>query len=144
MNSSIPSMSDFRRNAERQSKEQKSTGTILSGIAYGLIAAILLVASLSAFGGFVMWRQIQNNATTVAQVNDKLNAEVAALREEAAEARKATDEVIKRQQEQINRLTAVTEQQRGAFVAEQKKRDREIQALQAAIKRQDSRFSGTR
>lgn len=144
MNSSIPSMTDFRRNAERQVREQQATGSILSGIAYALLAAIILVASLSAFGGYVMWRQIQNNATTVTQLNDKLNAEVAALREEAVEVRRANDEVIKRQQEQVNRLTSALEQQRGAFVAEQKRRDAQIQSLQTALKRQEGRFGGSR
>jgi hypothetical protein len=144
MSSQIPSMSDFRRNAERQSREQQSTGSILSGIAYALLAAILIVASLASFGGYVMWRQIQSQATTVAQLSDKLNVEVATLREEAEAARKTSDEVVRRQQEQINRLTSTLEQQRIAFVNEQKKKDRDIQLLQGNVKRLEARFGGTR
>ncbi len=141
MSSQIPSMSDFRRNAERQSKEQKATGNILSGIAYALLAVILMVASLSAFGGYVMWRQIQSQATTVAQLSDKLNNEVAVLREESAIAKKNADDNFRRQQEILNKTTASLEQQRASFFAEQKRKDREIQALQGRLNRIENRFN---
>ncbi len=144
MSSQIPSMSDFRRNAERQSKEQQATGSILSGIAYALLAVIIIVASLSAFGGYVMWRQIQNQATTVAQLSDKLNNEVAALREEAALTKKNSDEAFRRQQEVVNKLNLSLEQQRSTFLAEQKKKDREIQSLQGRLNRVESRFGVSR
>ncbi len=144
MSSQIPSMSDFRRNAERQSKEQKATGNILSGIAYALLAVILIVASLSAFGGYVMWRQIQSQATTVAQLSDKLNNEVAVLREESAITKKNADENFRRQQEILNKTTVALEQQRASFLAEQKKKDREILSLQGRLNRIENRFNSNR
>ena len=144
MSSQIPGMSDFRRNAERQSREQQSTGSILSGIAYALLASILIVASLASFGGYVMWRQIKSQATTVAQLSDKLNAEVTTLREEAVESRKISDETVRRQQEQVNRLNAALEQQRIAFSNELKKRDQSIQTLQGNVKKLENRFGPSR
>jgi len=144
MSSQIPSMSDFRRNAERQSKEQKVTGNILSGIAYALLAVILIVASLSAFGGYVMWRQIQSQATTVAQLSDKLNNEVAVLREESAITKKNANENFRRQQEILNKTTVALEQQRASFLAEQKKKDREILSLQGRLNRIENRFNSNR
>lgn len=144
MSSQIPSMSDFRRNAERQSKEQKATGSILSGIAYSLLAVIIIVASLSAFGGYVMWRQIQSQATTVAQLSDQLNSEVATLRQEAAQSRKTSEEAFRRQQESLNKLTVSLEQQRATFLAEQKKKDQQIQSLQSRVSRIESRFTPNR
>jgi len=144
MSSQIPSMSDFRRNAERQSKEQKVTGNILSGIAYALLAVILIVASLSGFGGYVMWRQIQSQATTVAQLSDKLNNEVAVLREESAITKKNANENFRRQQEILNKTTVALEQQRASFLAEQKKKDREILSLQGRLNRIENRFNSNR
>ena len=144
MSSQIPSMSDFRRNAERQSKEQKTTGNILSGIAYALLAVIMIVASLSAFGGYVMWRQIQSQATTVAQLSDKLNNEVAVLRDEAAITKKNADENFRRQQEILNKTIVSLEQQRANFLAEQKKKDREILSLQGRLTRIENRINSNR
>ncbi len=91
-----------------------------------------------------MWRQIKSQATTVAQLSDKLNAEVATLREEAAETRKASDESIRRQQDQVNRLNTALEQQRVAFVNELKKRDQNIQALQGSVKKLENRLAPSR
>jgi len=75
-----PTISDFRRNTDRQRREQKSVSTLLSGVAYALIGGILLVGLLAGFGGYILWKQIQNQAVTVAQVDAKVDQQVAALK----------------------------------------------------------------
>jgi hypothetical protein len=85
MNGSTPAALNVKRSIDRQRKEQRAVTSILSGVGLGLLLIIVGCATLSAFGGYVLWQQIQQQSVTVAQMEQKLNKEIAALQARDAE-----------------------------------------------------------
>jgi archaellum component FlaC len=51
----------------------------------GLLLIIVGCASLSLFGGYVLWKQIQQQSVTVAQMEQKINKDLADLQARDAE-----------------------------------------------------------
>ena len=109
---------DYRANIERQSREQKSVGSILSYIVYGLIAFFVISAALAAYGADVIFAKLHDQSTTVAELDqhythltDDLNAKLsetqATLTAAQAQINREQD-VINKQQEAINQLLAAT------------------------------------
>lgn len=69
-----PTFSQFQQNVARQSREQRAVGSLLSGVAIAIIMAILLVAGLAAYGGYILSQQIKQQSATVAQLDAKTTA----------------------------------------------------------------------
>lgn len=137
-----PTISDFRRNADRQRREQKSVTTLVSGVAYALIGSIILVAGLAGFGGYVLWKQIQDQAVTVAQVNAKLDGEVALLKADLEQLKKfATDQAAFdiEVKEKLGKIAASTERIAAGVREERDTRAKEITALQKRLTRIENR-----
>lgn len=76
---SSPTSSSYTRNVERQSREQKSMNNLLSGVGLFLLVLVLIVGASAGFGGYVIWKQIQDQAVTVNQLDVKYAAAVSAL-----------------------------------------------------------------
>jgi uncharacterized protein HemX len=74
-----------KRSIDRQRKEQRAVTSILSGVGLGLLLIIVGCATLSAFGGYVLWKQIQQQSVTVAQMEQKINKDLADLQARDAE-----------------------------------------------------------
>ena len=86
---------DYRANVERQSREQKSVGNILSYVVYALIAFFVISAGLAAYGADVIFKQLHDQSVTVtdldaryAAANKDLNAKLATT-QDAAEGQRA-------------------------------------------------------
>ncbi|MCC7519194.1 MAG: hypothetical protein IT578_08425 [Verrucomicrobiae bacterium] len=130
------SFSQYQENVKRQSREQKLFGTFLNFFGYVLLAAILLVAGLAAYGGYTLSRQIQQQSLTISEMETRFNAQVASLSDALKQARDATDAlegVTQAQKQQITWLSAqLTE------VRAQSKKDRD--ALQSRLQRVESRL----
>jgi uncharacterized protein HemX len=110
---STPTISDFRKNTEKQAREQKSFDSILSTIAYSLIAGLVLVAGLAGFGGYVLYKQIQQQSVTVAQLDDKYRITTQALQTSLEDANKditSLNDTLAKQRAQISKLTAASEE----------------------------------
>jgi hypothetical protein len=73
---SNPTFSQFQQNVQRQSREQKAVGSLLSGVAVVLIGSIVLVAILASFGGWMLYKRINEQSVTVAQLETKLSADI--------------------------------------------------------------------
>ncbi|MEO0453445.1 MAG: hypothetical protein AAFY98_04835 [Verrucomicrobiota bacterium] len=54
------------QSVRRQVKEQNTFNTLLSGAALSLISAILVVAGLAGLGGYVLYKQLEDQSATVA------------------------------------------------------------------------------
>jgi len=144
-----PSVDDFRRNAERQSKEQKAVGSILAWVSYSLIGAVLLIAGLAGLGGWTLYRMIQKQSVTVAELDSHYQGEFAAVREQlsaevlhlqgslarTAERLEATSNLAIKQQETIKALLAQVEKQAGGLARIQD----QISANEEALKLESSR-----
>jgi len=85
MNGSTPAALNVKRSIDRQRKEQRAVTSILSGVGLGLLLIIVSCATLSAFGGYVLWKQIQQQSVTVAQMEQKINKDLADLQARDAE-----------------------------------------------------------
>jgi hypothetical protein len=133
-----PLMSDFRKNVERQSREQKSVGSILSTVAYSLIAGIFLVAVLAGFGGYVLWKQIQDQSVTVSQLDSKYQLRTTELADELSQASLQIGELqaaLKKQQDQLTRVSAISEETSASLRIERQTRAKEMIELQKRIRR---------
>jgi len=137
-----PTISDFRKNADRQRREQKSVTSLLSGVAYALIGGILLVAILAGFGGYVLYKQIQNQAVTVAQLNDKLDGQIAALKIEQEQFKKfATDQAAfdVEVKEKLGKISAAADRTSAALRDEKESRAKDLAAIQKRLGRLENR-----
>ncbi len=100
-----PPSSNYTRNVERQSKEQKSMNTILSGVGLFLLVLVLIFAVSAGFGGYVLWKEIQNQQVTVGRLDAKYAAAISGL-----------DENIVRTNEEIANLQLTLKTQRDEIV----------------------------
>lgn len=117
--------------------------TLLSGMAYILIGAILLVASMAGYGGWMLWKQIQFQRVTVAQLDTKYEAEVKELRETNAQLQsllEKQDAFLRKQQGQINTLTALNEQNVANLKVETQARLRQEGLLGQRLQRVEQRW----
>ncbi len=107
MNPTATTFSQYEQNIKRQTREQSAVGNLLSGVAVTLIASILIVAILASFGGWVLYRQIQNQSVTVSQLDSKMTADLQTLRGDLHKTSLALDQaetLVQSQKQQITWL----------------------------------------
>ncbi len=100
---------DFRRNAERQKKEQQSFGNVLATVTYSILVAFILATGLAGYGGYILFKKIELQRMTLAELDRRYEAEVVGLKEDLARSHAETaklGDVVTAQQEQIARLRA--------------------------------------
>jgi hypothetical protein len=126
---------DYRTNVERQSREQKSVGSLLSYFVYGLIAIFVLGAILAGYGANVIFERINSQSATVSELdahyasatkdlNTKLASTQDTLSQAQAQITRQQDLIVK-QQDEINKLinaandnSTAIKNERGARVQE--------------------------
>lgn len=135
---------DYRANVERQSREQKSVGSILSYAVWGLIGFFVVSAGLAIYGADVIFKQLHDQSVTVSGVDQKydlatkdLNAKLTttqdALTQAQAEIARQQD-LILRQQEELNKLIAAVNDNSNALKAEKAARTQETASLRARLR----------
>ncbi len=143
-----PSISDFRKNAERQSKEQHAVGNVLTWIGYGLVAAVVLIAAMAALGGYTLKKMIDSQSVSIQQLDDRYSVQLAKSQEERTQMRTELDRMAEqlatatnlmaKQQEQLKR-TASSADDSAAIL---KARTREIIDLRNRVNRLEGNRSG--
>jgi len=144
---------DYRANVERQSREQKSVGNILSYIVYGFIAMFVIVVGLAGYGANVIFKQLHDQSVTVtdldsryAAANKDLNTKLATTQETltAAQAQiSRQQELIIRQQEDLDKLIAATTDNASALKQEKLSRAQETANLRARVRDLEERSTTT-
>jgi hypothetical protein len=140
---------DYRANVERQSREQKSVGSILSYVVYGLIAFFVLSAGLAAYGADIIFKQLHDQSATVSDLdarytkitgdlNTKLSATQDTLTQAQAQIARQQDLIVK-QQEELNRLIAASSDNDSAIKAEHQARAQDTSNLRARVKELEAR-----
>ena len=140
---------DYRANVERQSREQKSVGNILTYVVYTLIGFFVISAALAGYGTKVIFDRLHDQSATVsdldqryAKVTTDLSARLTAtqdtLNQAQAQITRQQDLIVK-QQEEINRIIAATNDNATAFKAEKQARSQETAALRARVKDLENR-----
>lgn len=143
-----PSISDFRKNAERQSKEQHAVGNVLTWIGYGLVAAVIFIAAMAALGGYTLKKMIDSQSVSIQQLDDRYSAQLAKSQEELTQMRTELDKMadqlatatnlMAKQQEQLKRTAASADDSSAILKA----RTREIADLRARVNRLEGNRSG--
>jgi hypothetical protein len=123
-NSGIP---DYKSNIERQAREQKSVGGILSIIVYCTVALLLIGGGLAFYGLYVLKEQVSGQAVTISDLQRKFDAKTTELQNrllstqetlnQALAQMNRENEVIVQQGEQINKLIKVGEDQAAALAS---------------------------
>ena len=142
---------DYRANVERQSREQKSVGSILAYVVYGLIAFFVISAGLAAYGADIIFKQLHDQSATVSdldshytKVTNDLGAKLAATQDTLTQAQAQIarqQDLIVKQQEELNRLIAASGDNDSAIKAERQARAQEAASLRARIKDLEYRTS---
>lgn len=144
-------ISDYRTNAERQSREQKSVGNLLSYVVYGLVAMFVIGALLAGYGTYVLSEQIKGQNVTIGGLQShfeaenkdltvKLAATIDALSQSQAQISRQ-QQLIVQQQDTINKLISTTNDNSSVIRQERQVRAQETAAIRARLK--DLEYSGT-
>jgi hypothetical protein len=148
---------DYRTNVDRQAREQKSVGGVLSIIVYVLIGFFVLTASLAGYGTYALSKQIHKQSLTIDDLNTRYNAETDALtakiatandnvtqvqaQSQAQEAR--LQDLIVKQQDSINKLIAADNAATSALHTERQTRAEETASLRARLRNLEYKGPGT-
>ena len=140
---------DYRANVERQSREQKSVGNILAYFVYGLIAVFVICAGLAGYGAKVIFDRLHDQSTTVADLdqrysdaNKELNAKLAVTQDTLSQAQAQINrqqDLIVRQQEEINHLIAAQNDEVTALKSEKSTRAQETAVLRSRVRDLETR-----
>ena len=110
--------SQYQQNIQRQSREQKAVGSMLSGVAVVLIALIALVGVLASVGGYFLYKAIQDQSVTVNQLQGKIDTENLKLHTAIQESDVAVENLtaqVNSQKEQISALQRQLDDFRSQF-----------------------------
>jgi polyhydroxyalkanoate synthesis regulator phasin len=135
---------DYRANVDRQAREQKSVGSLLAYVVYGLIAFFVVSALLAGYGTKVIFDRLHDQSATVSDLdarygaaNKDLTAKLATaqdtLNQAQAQIARQQDLIVK-QQEEINRVITAMNDTTSAMKAEKQARTMETASLRARVK----------
>lgn len=102
-----PTPISARRSIDRQVREQHALTTLLHGAGLALVSTILVVAGLAALGGYVLYKQLQDQSATIALLEQ--NTKQRMFEMEMDLTRRDT-ELAKNLEQSNLRLTALTSQ----------------------------------
>ncbi len=160
--------SDYKGNVERQAKEQKSFGSVLSIVVYVLLAFVVTTAGLAGYGLYILKEQVSGQASTIHQLQDDekvttdaLASRIGTLEQQLKDSQAQVDrqnEVLQQQEQKVNQIlsdlhteaallvTATTSiGNAGAAIAHEKNlRQNEVDDIREHIRHLDSRLSDVR
>jgi polyhydroxyalkanoate synthesis regulator phasin len=135
---------DYRANVERQSREQKSVGSILTYVVIGMIIFLVLGVGLAGYGASVIFKQLRDQSVTVTDLdakyavdNQQLTAKLTATQQDLTSAlaqQTRQQELIVKQQDQINRLLSSLDEVDSAIKQEKASRAQDTSALRARVR----------
>jgi hypothetical protein len=102
-----PSVVRASHNLDRQRKEQNAVNTLLQGVGLTLLSIILFTAALASLGGYVLWKQIQDQSASLALLESNTKDRLDSL---GKELRNADSElVLGQEQASMNLLKLQTQ-----------------------------------
>jgi hypothetical protein len=149
-------VTDYRSNIDRQSREQKSVGGILSIAVFSLIGLFVVGAVLAGYGAYVFSKQIHQQSVTMSDLDNRYAAQNQSLTAELKTTQEALAQVqgeqgqqqqlITRQQDAITKLLAANtdsinalRQEKAARAEEASIRASETAALRSRVRNLEAR-----
>ncbi len=129
-------ITDFKRNVDQQKKEQKSFGNVLATITYGILIFLILVTGLAGYGAYQFWLRLNDQATTIASLDQKYDADVTGINEDLKRSKEEIEKIdadLARQQEQISVLRATLDKAVYDARADRAAHARDVAALQKRV-----------
>jgi hypothetical protein len=77
-----PTPINGRTNIDRQAREQRMVNNMLNGVAIAVMCGILFVAALAGTGGYVLWRQIQDQSATISVLETNMKERINGLEDQ--------------------------------------------------------------
>jgi hypothetical protein len=141
-------VNDYRANVERQAREQKSVGGIISMVVYALVGLFVIGGLLAGYGTYVIFKQIHQQSLTLADLDSRyaaqnraLSAQLKASNDSLTESLTQTQSQLNRQQDllgreedAVNKLIAANEANTTAWRQERQARAAETASLRSRIR----------
>lgn len=118
------------RSIDRQVKEQKAISSLLHGAGLALVCTILLFAGLASLGGYVLYKQMQDQSATLALLEQNTKQRMFEMEMDLI---KRDNDLAKNLEQSNLRMTALTTQfeeyryQTTQTLAEMRARNRELE-----------------
>lgn len=132
---------DGKRNIERQTREQRTVNQVLSGITLTIICGIVLVGALAGTGGYVLFKQINQQSVTISDLENNSNMRLAALEERLLIKHAELTEAFANSNRRIMELATNFEQYRNETTENLKKAQTNINTLYAENRRLKKQIS---
>ena len=153
-------VSDYRGNIDRQSREQKSIGSFLNVIVYGLIGLFVVAALLAGYGAHDVYKQLRQQSTTVSELDARYSAANQELNDKLASTQQGVQqlqgqlsraqELLLRQQEMLTKLqasldaeTQALREERATRAAETSIREQETATLRSRLRTLEAKIDNT-
>ena len=134
---------------ERQTREQKSVGNILTYAVWVLVGFFVIGAGLAGYGADIIFAKLHDQSVTVSELDQRYSAENKILTTNLATAQDALvqaqaqitrqQDLIVKQQEELNRLIASLNDNVASLKAEKQIRAQETAVLRARMKDLENR-----
>lgn len=142
---------DYRKNVQRQVREQKKVGSALGFLVYAALGVLLLFGALASYGAYVIFGELRVQKATAQQIQKELTGEIATLQSNLAQTQTALEQQSKQANEVIVGLQGKLEAQQNLFqthIATEKKsretglsaRDNQISELRQRVRRLENRY----
>ncbi len=112
MSFSEPSPVRSARSIERQIHEQTTVNHVINGVAIALACGVVLLAGLAGTGGYVLWKQIQNQSASIALLEDNTKARIADLQKDLSSRQTELSQNLEQTNQRLMTLTAQFESYR--------------------------------
>ena len=143
---------DYRKNVQRQAREQKKVGSALSFLVYAVLGVLLIFGALAGYGAYVIFGELRSQKATAQQIQNELTGQIETLQSNLAQTQAALEQQSKQANEVIVELQGKLEIQQNTFqanLATEKKnretalnaRDNQIYELRQRVRRLENRYS---
>lgn len=142
---------DYRKNVQRQVREQKKVGSALGFLVYGVLGVLLVFGALAGYGAYVIFGELRAQKATAEQIRGELTGQLETLQANLTQTQAALESQSKQANETIVALQGQLETQKAAFqntLAIEKKnreasiraRENEIYELRQRVRRLENRY----
>ena len=147
---------DYKANVERQAREQKSVGNVISLVVYALVACFIFAVVLAGYGGYTITRQIHQQSVTLSDLDSRYTAENKALTDQLKASNDSLTQALSqtqaqlvrqqglaaRQEEMINKLSAEDDANASLLRQERIARAAETATLRARMRTLEEQSRG--